>query len=296
MKGIFDLFWLTDYVGNSLEGEYEYFLWDVGSIGLLPSAEAMQNISTLIWNGGAFATLGIGNDSAEVNLLTDFVANGGNLGILAQDYLGAYYSFDAAVDIPDWSFFNQVMGVTKVFNDVADTMMNGVANDPITGDAIFTDMIFDPTGLLGYTNYSDRIEHAEDAIPIITGVGLADTAGTPVTSNVVGVRRDFSATGGGKVVFLAADPIGWYQMTTDTTDNWAEPNGAFLRNMMEWFGAVGVAIDEEARIVPEAFALRQNFPNPFNPVTTFPFDLPTDNDVTVGDIQPAGTKGYLAGK
>lgn len=186
VKGIFDLFWLTDYVGNSLEGEYEYFLWDVGSIGLLPSAEAMQNTSTLIWNGGAFATLGIGNDSAEVNLLTDFVANGGNLGILAQDYLGAYYSFDAAVDIPDWSFFNQVMGVTKVFNDVADTMMNGVVNDPITGDAIFTDMIFDPTGLLGYTNYSDRIEHAEDAIPIITGVGLADTAGTPVTSNVVG--------------------------------------------------------------------------------------------------------------
>ena len=51
-----------------------------------------------------------------------------------------------------------------------------------------------------------------------------------------------------------------------------------------------VTASEAEADVPETFALRGNYPNPFNPVTTIAFDLPVASDVRVEVIDLLGRR------
>ncbi len=43
-------------------------------------------------------------------------------------------------------------------------------------------------------------------------------------------------------------------------------------------------------VIPSTFTLHQNFPNPFNPITTLSYDLPKDNDVKLAIFDMRGNK------
>jgi len=64
---------------------------------------------------------------------------------------------------------------------------------------------------------------------------------------------------------------------------------AFLANVIDYFGIVD-AVDDVVEALPTKFALKQNFPNPFNPVTSIAFDLPAEHDVYLTVYNMLGQK------
>ncbi len=67
------------------------------------------------------------------------------------------------------------------------------------------------------------------------------------------------------------------------------PGTVFLVDDLQFEGIVGIE-DEGESGVPQKFALEQNFPNPFNPSTTFKFSLPRGANVRLEVFNPLGQR------
>jgi hypothetical protein len=64
--------------------------------------------------------------------------------------------------------------------------------------------------------------------------------------------------------------------------------GSYLHQIGFWYQPGWVLTGVEDELIPTRFELGQNFPNPFNPVTSFRFAVPKDARVTVKLYDVAG--------
>ena len=195
-------------------------------------------------------------------------------------------------------FIYDVLGIAADYNDVnygASGDQNGisrftaVADDAVGGAlaAFLSDSLllnYDPDYETGADNWLDLVDPAPGYTAAMHGyVGVLDSNDQVVSDTTVSgpVAIYGQAGSGGKSAFLGFDPIA---LNTRPSYHWigAYPynNGLSpLMTAMAWAGGV-VSNDNEISL-PNRFALKGNYPNPFNPSTNIAYSIDMRANVNI---------------
>jgi len=117
-----------------------------------------------------------------------------------------------------------------------------------------------------------------------------------------GLHANFKLSASGETIYLSdpdttiIDEIAFSEQTTDlSTGRYPNGTGEFVE-MEPTFatanqrGITSVCDDNSSQQIPNTIQLAQNFPNPFNPVTTISFSLPKDDKITLTIYNTLGQK------
>jgi len=117
-----------------------------------------------------------------------------------------------------------------------------------------------------------------------------------------GLHANFKLSASGETIYLSdpdttiIDEIAFSEQTTDlSTGRYPNGTGEFVE-MEPTFttanqrGITSVCDDNSSQQIPKIIQLSQNFPNPFNPVTTISFSLPKEDKITLTIYNTLGQK------
>ena len=285
-------------------------IWDASYGGI--TDELTVNYTTIVelaGTGPAFV-----NDTE----VTSWWAGGDKLYIVASDeWLGARSGW-ADGETAAGSVAREVLGIAAEHNDVnygASGDQQGVSrlfaieNDPMsgglytylmnanvdssmdsTGAAIQVYLNYDPYYETGGSNWLDGVDAVASHTVNMTGLGgVLDSTGAPATDATEYNVMISGQTGtGGRSAFLAFDPIALNtQIATphDAGYQWVGAHSYWGTNVSplviayEVLGASTGTDDEIA--MPNSFALKGNYPNPFNPSTNIAYSIDMNSKVNV---------------
>jgi hypothetical protein len=171
-------------------------------------------------------------------------------------------------------------------------MQNANADSSIdsTGAVVMVSLNYDPFYETGGSNWLDGVDAVASHTVNMTGLGgVLDTNGAPMAdAETYNVMISGQAGNGGRSAFLAFDPIALNTQIATPHDagyawvgahNYSGLNVSPLALAYEGLGAVTGTDDEIA--MPNSFALRGNYPNPFNPSTKIAYSIDINSKVNV---------------
>ncbi len=207
----------------------------------------------------AFICLGVYSQNyslstAEANALVDFLDAGGS----AYMEGGDCWAYDSARTI-----YNPYFGVNGTSDGSGDLLtVEGLDGTMCEG------MSFAYTGA---NSYIDHMMAVSGGVKIFRNP--ADTAGC-------GVSND---TGTYSTVGCSFEFGGLVDGASPSTKS------ELMDDYLEHFGITGTGIPGDEEVAPR-FALEQNTPNPFNPVTTIAFELPSSGEVELAVYSASGRR------
>ena len=205
-------------------------------------------------------------EGTDVHPLGEFVADGGFLLYSSNEALGTYTDWED-ITISEGHFVHDVLGVEWVMNDIAyDSVFVSDPDLAITADMDTNDIAFNCYTYPFDCSFNDIVD------PL--GWGTDDMLPSPFMSADAGLPswtggEYYVSTENGNVVFMG---FIFPELPNDVQQ-------AALGNFLAWSGST-VSNEEEPNL-PTQFALYENYPNPFNPVTTIRFDVPEVSDVNI---------------
>ena len=237
---------VDDDDGESYETYLETALADAGygamtsdaATGGRPSLAQISSYWAVLWTTGAGNALYL--TSGDEQNMMDYLDAGGNLFLTSTEYLSSR-------SLPN-TFITDYLHVDSWVNDNSGFLMTGVASDPV----------------------SDGMALMVLGGPILPGSSDAIVPAAPadsIFSTPVGIKGIKVEEGGHKLVFLSF-PFENVPVGDPDPDN----QSTLVARILGWFGSTtGIETNDIDRL-----AMRQNAPNPFNPVTKIAFTVPED--------------------
>ena len=199
--------------------------------------------------------------------------------ISGQDY--GFISAFKDTTFPAGTFENDYLGIEKLgrqdvnYDETPASYQTPYRVDPVAsslsadyhafqGDSVV--LFYDPYNELGFSNWIDNLTPATGSVVDFTDPNHADS--------VVGIHKEGTNF---KSVFWALDwlALSFYSPAdTSSKYHWGLTDvGNLLGNVLTFLGEPVSSVSGEVT-TPKTYALKQNFPNPFNPTTSIEYSLP----------------------
>ncbi|MFH1502192.1 MAG: FlgD immunoglobulin-like domain containing protein [Candidatus Eisenbacteria bacterium] len=227
---------------------YPAMVWDVDGRGR-PSQTLIDSFWAAFWTtGGADGTALTLADEA---VMADYLDGGGNLFISSMDYLSSRVAMTP--------FIENYLHIDSWSADVGGLSMGGSYGDQISHEMAL--------GLLG------------GPIPPANSDSFVSDGGGDVTFTSMSTERGIKIEENGHKVAFISFPF------EDVKTTEPDPNNqeTLARRIVEWF-MLPTGVEEGTGEVFAGLALKQNSPNPFNPVTTIRFSVPSGADRVALDV------------
>ena len=285
-------------------------IWDASYGGI--TDELTANYSTIV------ELAGTGPNFVNDTEVTSWWAGGDKLYIVASDeWLGARSGW-ADGETAAGSVAREILGIAAEHNDVnygASGDQNGISrlmaldgdaySGPLyalmqnantdssmdsTGAVVMVSLNYDPYYETGGSNWLDGVDAVASHTVNMTGLGgVLDSTGAPATDATEYNVMISGQTGtGGRSAFLAFDPIALntqYMTPHDVGYVWVGAHaysGANVSPLALAYEGLGASTGTDDEIaMPNSFALKGNYPNPFNPSTNIAYSIDMNSKVNV---------------
>ncbi len=261
--------------------------WNLGAL-LILDLNTGAIIDTLLLNALPEQLLIYGDDLfVSIPMHTDWSGNNKVLQInLAGSEPEVIHSYDVIEGPGAMALLNDQLYVTSIYyNDAWETFSGTSRIDLTTSSVVTMDHGY-------YTNYSADIEiiegelfrtYGNSIVPLNEDLSLNLTASIGVFTDVYtfSVANDKILIGSSD--FVAPDQVGVYSITGESLANF---NVGALPSDFVYYNQ-GTVSAESFVSLPPSFQLKANYPNPFNPSTSIPFEINALEDMSLNifDIQ-----------